>query len=65
MARKNIQDKVDFEVKKDALHRELHIKPGTHIPVATLQHEKAIAKRTHNTQLMRRTQFALNFGHKG
>jgi hypothetical protein len=50
-------------VKKGALHAELHLPQGQHIPASTLQREKAVAKRTHNTTLMKRVQFALNFAH--
>ncbi len=69
---KNIQRDVEHEqkkgkigpVKKGALHSELHIAQGKKIGMSTLEHEKAVAKRTHNTKLMRRVVFAENFGHK-
>lgn len=49
-------------IKKGALHAELHLKAGP-IPASTLDHEKAIAKKTHNTKLMERIVFAQNAKH--
>ena len=60
MAKKNIQKKVNFHLKKGALHEELGLAASKPIPVATLQKAKARAKRTHNTTLEKRVNFALN-----
>ena len=50
------------------LHKELGIPQGEKIGDARLEAAKARAKRTHNTALMKRATFALNFndhGHHG
>lgn len=57
----NMQKNVDDHLKKGALHSELGIKQSKHISTSELQHKKAVAKRTHNTTLMKRVVQALNF----
>jgi hypothetical protein len=49
-----------IEVKKGALHSELGIKQGKKIPLSVLEMKKAMAKRTGNTTLEKRTTFAIN-----
>lgn len=60
MAGINIHKKVEFHLKKGALHSELHVASGKKIPVAELEAKKASAKRTGNTTLEKRVTFALN-----
>jgi hypothetical protein len=47
-------------IKKGALHRQLGISRGKRIPLKRLFAAKRRAKRTHNTKLARRVQFAIN-----
>ena len=47
------------------LHQELGIPQGEKIGEARLEAAKARAKRTHNTALMKRANFALNFNDNG
>lgn len=65
MAQHNIHKRVEFHLKKGALHSELHVAQGKKIGVKKLEHEKAVAKKTGNVTLEKRVQFALNFGHHG
>jgi len=58
--RKNIHEKVQFHLKEGALHKEMHVAGDKKIPLSALEHEKAVAKRTHNKKLMERVQFAIN-----
>lgn len=64
MAGKNVQKKVDFHLKKGALHEELHMAPGKKIPESVLRSKLAQAKRTGNVKEEKRIVFAENFGHK-
>lgn len=57
---KNIQKKVDFHLKKGALHKEMGVKSGDKIPVEEMQQELAKAKRTGDVHLERQINFALN-----
>lgn len=63
-AGKNIQKHVDFHLKKGALHKELHIAAGKHIPESTLSKDLKKAKKSGNVTEERRIVFAENFGHK-
>jgi len=63
MAGVNIHKKVEFHLKHNALHNELHIKPGKKIPVSELEKKKASAKKSGNTKLEKRVTFALNARH--
>ena len=60
MAQVNAQGKVQFHLKEGALHKEIGAKAGTKIPLSKLEHEKATAKKTGNTKLEERVQFAIN-----
>jgi hypothetical protein len=47
-----------------ALHKELHVPEGQHIPVKELHSKLASAKKSGNVKLEKRLVFAENFGHK-
>ena len=47
-----------------ALHAELHVPEGQHIPVKELASKLKSAKKSGNVKLERRIVFAENFGHK-
>lgn len=60
MAAINIHKKVQFHLKKGALHKEIGAKAGSKIPLATLEKKKALAVRSGNSTLEKRVVFALN-----
>lgn len=52
-----------FKLKKGALHKQLGIKQGKKIPVATLDTKLAAAKKSGDVQTERRLVFAKNARH--
>jgi hypothetical protein len=51
---------MSIKVKKGALHKELGVAEGKKIPAKKLAKAKATAKKTGNTKLAKRVQFAEN-----
>ena len=49
---------------KGLLHKKMGVPQGKKIGAKALAKEKKVAKRTHNTKLMKEVTFAQNFGHK-
>lgn len=56
----NHQKKMNLHLKKGALHAEMGLKPKAHISLKAEEKEKAKAKKTGNTKLEERVQFAIN-----
>ncbi len=52
--------KMNLKLKKGALHKELGVAEGKKIPAKKLAKAKASAKKTGNTKLAKRVQFAEN-----
>ncbi len=59
----NAQGKVEFHLRKNALHSELGIKSGEKIPSELLATKLAAAKKSGNTILEKRIIFAQNAKH--
>ena len=60
MKKKRWRGKMKLDLKEGALHESLGVPTGKKIPLEKEEEAKEKAKRTGNTKLMKRAQFAIN-----